>query len=496
MVSGSLQLFVSMCVILVTFSNYGGALPANHLVISERQTSPDSAITLLSIERQPTAQGNRFTVRYTKNVDSLVFTVQDNLNIPREPTVTQEADGVWAASFVVPVVPSVTQWFIMRDADALFMKAIMLNNSESTPGQQTFPELPVIHFDPPREAVYRPGENVTLTLFVPSYGQGGKLIGNLQKMFYGVDLTSMKMYQDLNLEGSFTIGQPERLADRLRVGTTAHTSQHPMSGYLQFSTQVTDTGGPLVKQIQVARSLLLRPAGQSGPYPEDYLAFVDGFMQDVSSRGRELHRCTVGYECLVMCASVGGAVSDIQVREMKPDGSLEAVPSARQAPHSSSTDRAVYWKFLAREDSGDSESITTFQCQATDSRHGLAVSKLVDVMSIIVGSIDPARSNVTEEDHPMDPNLKILTYRCAVRGRPLPEVVFHGVSGQPFDVYEDLPDDVSPTGQNEAVATKVVTVDAYQLSQAIERVKDGQETSPRCEIRPRYEGQVHSYYFY
>ena len=96
----------------------------------------------------------------------------------------------------------------------------------------------------------------------------------------------------------------------------------------------------------------------------------------------------------------------------------------------------------------------------------------------------------------MDPNLKILTFRCAIRGRPLPEVIFQGVSSQPFDVTEDLPDEVVNIGPNEAVATRVVTVDAYGLAQATQRIRDGQDTSPRCVIRPSYDGQVNSHDFY
>ncbi|KAK3744869.1 hypothetical protein RRG08_050807 [Elysia crispata] len=488
------QLFVVIC--FTSFSQHGRAHRASQPLISERETAFNSALTLLSLEREPTPEGNRFTVRYTKNTDDLVFIVQDNVNTPTSPTVTEEANNVWAASFVAPIISSVSQWFIMRDSEAFFMKALRLNNSDPTPGQQSVPELPVWHFDPPSEAVYEPGEDIQVTAFIPRNSQTGELIDNVQKMFHGVDLNTMRMYLDLNDDDAFTIGRPEKLDDRLQVSITIHTSRRPMSGHLQLSTQVINTGGPLAKQIQVARSILVRPSGQSGPYPDDYLAFLDGLSQQTSPSGNELHWCSVGFECLIFCASVGGAVSGIEVKEMKGDGSLAMVPSAEEGPNSSNTARDVYWKFLAQEDSGDSNSITTFQCKATDVTHGKVATKLVDVMAAIVGSIDPTRSNVTQQDDPMDPNLKILTFRCAIRGRPLPEVIFQGVSSQPFDVTEDLPDEVVTTGPNEAVATRVVTVDAYGLAQATQRIRDGQDTSPRCVIRPSYDGQVNSHDFY
>ena len=43
----------------------------------------DSALTLISVEREPTSEGNKFTVRYTKNAEDLIFRVQDNMGAPR-----------------------------------------------------------------------------------------------------------------------------------------------------------------------------------------------------------------------------------------------------------------------------------------------------------------------------------------------------------------------------------------------------------------------------
>ncbi|GFS08467.1 hypothetical protein ElyMa_001274400 [Elysia marginata] len=482
-----------------TFPQRATAYPStNELDVFKRDGSAtyDSALTLISVAREPTPEGNRFTVRYTKNADHLTFRVQDNMDTPREPTVTQEADGIWAATFVMPVIPDSSQWFIMSDTVGMHLVALKLDGSDSTPAQQNVTGLPVIQLDPSPEAVYQPDEDIHVKVTVPKNSETGKTIDNMQKMFSGVDLNTMTMHQDFDDDDAFTIGHPTTLADSLEVSITAHTSRRPMSGYLQLSTQVINTGGSVVWQIQVSRSVLVKPAGQTGPYPAGFLAFIDGMSQETSPDGNEMRRCVVGYECLILCSSVGSSISEIEVRQVEEDGRLVDVPSAEEGPNTHATARDIYWKFQAQEDSGDDNGITRFWCKATDLTHGSVVTKLIDVRADILGSIDHSRSGVTVEDDPMLSDRKILTFRCAISGRPLPEVTFYAGSAYQFNIYADPPDDVIRTGQNEGIATRVVTLDASDLAQAIQSINAGQDTGPSCSIYSSYHGNVTSYEFY
>ena len=60
----------------------------------------------------------------------------------------------------------------------------------------------------------------------------------------------------------------------------------------------------------------------------------------------------------------------------------------------------------------------------------------------------------------------------------------------------NIPDTVTFTGQNEALATSVITVDACELDQAIQRISEGLETSPSCNIYSNRMGNYTSHNFY
>ncbi|GFS10385.1 hypothetical protein ElyMa_006645100 [Elysia marginata] len=480
------KLLVTVVVSLAIFSQIGEA----------QNETYNRAVNLISVEREPTSGGNNFTVRFTKiATDQLIFRVQDNIDAPRAPSVVEEADGVWAASFVAIQRNSWSLWFVVGDTDFRHMVAISLDNSETTPVQQNITELPVIHLSSPSEAVYEPQEDIIVTAFVPRNSQTGEVISNFQKMFSGVDLNTMKMYPNLEDDNLFTLGQPQESADKIQASMTVHTSIRPVSGYLQLSTDVYNTGGTLAQYIQVSRTILIRPSSQAGPFPSGYLTILDGYVQYTSPNGNELHRCRVGDECLYSCVSVGESVTGMSVKEVRPDG-LRDVPSAAPGPAILSTSRDIYWKFQAHENSGNSNGVTTFQCEASDATQGKAVTKLVDVQVSIPGSIDPARSSVTEEDSTIYPGEKSLTFHCAIRGRPLPDVVFYGGSTGLFRLYYDSPTNVIRTGPDEAIATKSVTVSGVELAMAVQRISEGRDSSPFCSIYSDVQGNVTSYDFY
>ena len=63
----------------------------------------------------------------------------------------------------------------------------------------------------------------------------------------------------------------------------------------------------------------------------------------------------------------------------------------------------------------------------------------------------------------MDPDIKYLTFSCAMYGRPLPKVTFSGGTSYIFNMNSYEPDKVIKTGQNKAVAKKTLTLDMGYL---------------------------------
>ena len=59
----------------------------------------------------------------------------------------------------------------------------------------------------------------------------------------------------------------------------------------------------------------------------------------------------------------------------------------------------------------------------------------------------------------MNPQVKHITFNCAVYGRPLPEVTFYSGTSAIFSMDSYEPDSVTITGETSAVATKTLTVD-------------------------------------
>ncbi|GFN83085.1 hypothetical protein PoB_000959100 [Plakobranchus ocellatus] len=81
--------------------------------------SYNRCVNLISIERSPTAEGNRFTIRFTKNADELFFRYTDFDSAPEKvpDSVVQEPGGVWAVSFTCAITreTQTPPWFTIGD---------------------------------------------------------------------------------------------------------------------------------------------------------------------------------------------------------------------------------------------------------------------------------------------------------------------------------------------------------------------------------------------
>ncbi|GFO03218.1 hypothetical protein PoB_002972300 [Plakobranchus ocellatus] len=476
---------LSVILTFVWAIQYSESHPSSLLKTNKRDedsTSANGFITLKNVERSPSTDGNNFTLRYTKHVDSINMHFHDNVNPPREPdSLVEEPNGDWVATFIVPRNPdsAVPLSVLISDADFNNMILLVMTGYGSGPYTQTIPELPEIHTNPDTEAVYDPHEDVFVSAFVPRNSEG-EVIHDLRKIFTAVDLNTNEFSLDLESSSLFTLGTPEEISDRIQANLSIHTSTHPVSGYLQLVTDVLNTGGSLAIYIQVSKIITVKPSNQAGDFPDGFLTLVNINERQVSSTGNELRLCKVGEECLIDCYFMGQAISATGVKKVLPNGGLEDVLSAHVQIVTTSTSRGVYWTFQAEEDSGNSEGITTFRCSASDEAHGSEVSKLVDVLAFTEASIDEANSAIQIESDLNDPSRKRVTLTCAVKGRPLPEVTF---SWHAFHIYSETPGQVDTTDENEAVATKVVTMDSSALDQAYRDFMAGCTLAPSCAIR-------------
>ncbi|GFN94066.1 hypothetical protein PoB_002057200 [Plakobranchus ocellatus] len=467
----------------------------------ESQTvSYNNAIQLVSVERTPTATGNRFAVKFTKSGD-VFYRINDYLTPSREPdSVEEEAEGLWTARFTCNhTVVTDNVWFMIIDRDNDLMVSARLNNSEAGPAfegnlQQQQPE---VRFSPAEPATYRQGENVVYTAISPANPSTGKVIPHISAFFSGIDLDSDKFEIFMSNENLIDEEVEDSTSQEVRVTYTVLTSTRAVSGVLQFIAHAEDNDNPLVLDLQVTRHVAIRPASQSGEYPSGYLGIMEYPYMERSKNGNELHSCPIGYTCPLSCFAVGERVTSMFVYKVVTEDHLEEVLNVEDALSTSDTVHGIIWMFQATEDSGDSDGITTFSCRAYDTVDFRYVTKLLDVQATIPPSIDGQRSSVQVENDPVDPHTKIITFNCAIKGRPLPKVWFSGDLSPATFLSHESPDNITatPLGQDTAIASKVVTLGADELEQLIEHNGDGQQERPHCAFFNPFKAERVKHYF-
>ncbi|KAK3701151.1 hypothetical protein RRG08_029623 [Elysia crispata] len=444
-----------------------------------------NCVNLISVERNPTSDGNRFTVKFTKNAEDVICHYAEGMDQQKvTETIVAGDNGVWSVSFTSAQSQGQV-WISMHDRveeeksfyDTRHGVYLQLDNSELTTSFQQVGDLPEIHVDPPRAAVYVPGQDFNVTAFVPHINTSGH-DSFIFESFNGINITSGKAYMGLSGEKLFQKLNDNSDPSKKVSSITVLTSSSTLSGYLSFHFGF-GIGGPLAKRIQVNRLIAVRPSNQSAVLPAGFLGFFNNPRLGLSQNGNELQQCKAERKCTIRCLVVGDSISDIEVLKVLPDGRKEAVPSATSADLDLDHLKGMKWKFQAEEDSEDDRGITTFQCSASDMSHGKEVSKFIDVLVVIDSGFDEESSNVTVRDDYMHTYIKIITFNCAVYGRPLPEVTFSGGTSPIFSFDSSEPDDIVNTGQNKAVATKTLTLDVdYYNNHGYRIYEDG--VAPYC----------------
>ena len=428
------------------------------------------SVSIISVERSPGGVANTFTVKFTKNSEEIFYRYSAGPGpVTYLVNAVEDYQGIWTVNFTQP--PGDDVWFAVGDkvdeegwsfTSTRHMTHLRLNNSELSHSYQELQPLPELHVDPPRAAIYEPGQDFNVTAFVqledgapyhPEFIYKSLSAINMSDGQFTIDMSSNKMFHDLSNESS-----PNKTSTVLTSSTT-------VSGYLSFGMGV-QFEGPVVFSVHINRIIEVHPSNQSTTLPPDFLG-IAAVSMGRSIHGNDLQQCNVGQQCDIGCFVVGDVISEVGVVKLLPDGGREAVPSVVQRDTlNPDTYRPVHWTFQAERDSGDEYGITTFECSASDVSRVREVTKLVDVQVILKDGLDEENSNVTVQDDYMDPHIKYVTLNCAVYGRPLPDVTFSSGTSSVFSLWMNSyePDSVVMTGKTSAVATKNMTIDLDYLT--------------------------------
>ncbi|GFS10389.1 hypothetical protein ElyMa_006645200 [Elysia marginata] len=147
---------------------------------------------------------------------------------------------------------------------------------------------------PDIEAVYDPGDNITVTATViPEHPSAGDL-PRVTSYFYGLDLSSgdfKLIFVDNN--GIIEKHAGSTLPDKAEVLVTVATANKALGGYLHLYVDVDIPEKTVLRNVQVAKMLTIRPSNQTGPFPPGYLTVLKDqhMFYRISDNGNELRTC-------------------------------------------------------------------------------------------------------------------------------------------------------------------------------------------------------------
>lgn len=461
-------------------------------VEEEQQEFPYyNSVNILSVTRRPSPGQNTFVLEFTKNVDNVHVRFQGDVGFNKPPDSVTEKGGVFSAVYTSQLTQR-DVWVVFSDevddeeGGWSFMTSrhilhLRLNNSEGDAIVQQLDPFPELHLDPPRKAIYKAGQDFNLTgsfTFSGDQPEDFHMFETLQ----GINMANGKVYMDMDRNGILQKIYEEYNPNKTDETVTALTSATTVIGYFSFGLALP-MQGPVVLRAQITRSVPFRPSNQT-TLPSNYLGIMEVPYATISENGNERHKCRPSEECKLSCFGVGEYISDMQVVKLLPDGTKEHVLSATKPDIGNDQKHieAIVWAFQGRNDTeDDSDGITTFECTAIDVTNNKQVSKVVEALVVLNSGIDESKTNVTVEENDMEPHTKILTFNCAVYGRPIPEVTFSSGTSYIFNMDSYQPDSVVSTGRNTAVATKTLSLDMDYLREYRYRIYEN-DIMPSCQF--------------
>ena len=346
--------------------------------------------------------------------------------------------------------PRVTS-FLTRDSDEgnhvllrLYVGAvlgweILLGNTKQ--GNSTaIITIPKIELQPRSDLVYEPGQNVTFKIRTPiddtgvSLYRGGPPRSKKRRTTRDLKMTSLDMdskklshvdSHSMEYGDYYTVVDRKEYLDFLEETIQMNTAKHHISGYIYGTSEIANVGD-LVWAVGVGQRLILRPSGQPGPFPEDFMTFtLHGTHREmyVDKAGNDVQLCSNDHQkCSVTCNAYGSNIDAVQLRRMLPTGpSPQYVTSSG---HGSSCgfggfeSAASFCKSVRHEISVSyvAPSDEMFTCTARDTK-GKTLEKNIR-LHVYRGVV------VQEEETGLSRDDQNVTVTCAAVGDPRPELTF------------------------------------------------------------------------
>ncbi|GFO13119.1 hypothetical protein PoB_003962400 [Plakobranchus ocellatus] len=429
-------------------------------------------VALKSIERKVAANGrNNFTVRFKKNIQNLKILFATFNFPPTDPdSLFEESGGVWVTSFVIQE-PNNALVMTFADKDEFHIMDFGLTNWGSDPLFQNYVTHWYLETTPANDAVYNTDEDVKISILLRQYNstdanasKNFKPILPYQKFFYA-------MKEDA---GNWSFIGPQKIVDRGPYNLIINTSSHEVSGLLYLLVKRRIAGGSIAQIYRETKHIKVRPSTQNTTFP---IGSVTAGTTNIYSPKENNLDCRLGETCKFSCYGYAASITRMELKQILPNGTHIAVPSAQLFPYQTSYWQYMYWLFEAQESSTDVNGMAKFMFSVYDDIHGTRDAKVIKVW--LTPIIVPEQSYVRVEDDPNNATIKEVTFVCTARGRPLPTVVFFGTL---FGAFRDLihADKLISTSNDVVTAETVVTVNTEILVETINTIKAGMELAPYC----------------
>ncbi|GFO20395.1 hypothetical protein PoB_004690000, partial [Plakobranchus ocellatus] len=353
-----------------------------------RASSPEIKVdyNVQLIERTPTTDGNIFTVTYTSDADDLALASCNNRVCKKSVASRVPSDGSWMVSFKVPhdATKAYLRFSAINGDYHRFMTIMMDNNrTESLSQALDSTMLQDIRINPPAEVVYKPGENVNVTVGFPYPNDQNEMSlmnatrGGIWYAFL-CDIKMQKFKRDLWPRHFIKLSPepPENEYSKLRKNRTyIITPKQPMSGYVVFKQTLTL---PFNTRIWLFQSYVVRPADQKGPFPDGSIVVSFSYRNAT---------CKYEQKCIQHCMFLGADVIGLNVKEVLPDGTEGEVTTKSYGlpfydqggiwKHA----RVLHWLVEAQRDAGRNQSviIKSYKCFAFARTSGKNATGVVQV---------------------------------------------------------------------------------------------------------------------
>ncbi|GFN88545.1 hypothetical protein PoB_001505100 [Plakobranchus ocellatus] len=381
-------------------------------------------VVLISVDREPGPDGNVFTIRYTKNVEEVLYEIYAEDHRITSGTNGDKTDGDSELTFICSercrVKSKVALLFSNRNESSK-MQFEVQNQGTETLHQDRF-TVPTLLPEHSEDLVYHYGRNVSVWI-VASYGED-KGFSEVSASL-GVSMLGSNTYSaELSRHWIFKT-ERKTFLETEKTLLTVRTAVHPISGFLVLSLTFRDPSAFIVQELTVKRSMIVRPFNQSQAFPDDFLMFKPDDRQH--SYNHMYQACQIGANCTFSCKAVGNAITSMQVEELS--GGL-AVNSReyiygppRQNEQWESVDdtselmyeytRVIDWTVNFSAGAND----TMFKCSAETASQNKSQEIYVSLLTEEF-RIDQNRSGIEVEIDEGNPSRRKITFTCTVIGRP------------------------------------------------------------------------------